>query len=219
MIENRNDLLILCYFFFVHFICGPLIQYTQIVGWSVFQENMMFCLSKRMDSLNEDAAFLWFAVIFLWYWILRVCVYLLFCYFLFVRLNERRFSGKLNSYLNKIKKGKLKEFALWQRTNGKKMSSSRNRLNGDDIQWKQRKRTTQGHTHNRINECLDICAVTAIACRDMHTHTHTYSYDFLSVFVPQNSYAQTSKILRQILRRQSRFGFRISHYLPYCSSF
>lgn len=123
MIENRNDLLILCYFFFVHFICGPLIQYTQIVGWSVFQENMMFCLSKRMDSLNEDAAFLWFAVIFLWYWILRVCVYLLFCYFLFVRLNEWRFSGKLNSYLNKIKKGKLKEFALWQRTNGKKWAA------------------------------------------------------------------------------------------------
>lgn len=41
-----------------------------------------------------------------------VYVYLLFCYFLFVRLNEWRFSGKLNSYLNKIKKGKLKEFAL-----------------------------------------------------------------------------------------------------------
>lgn len=56
------------------------------------------------------------------------------------------------------------------------MSSSRNRLNGDDIQWKQRKRTTQGHTHNRINECLDICAVTAIACRDMHAYTHTHIF-------------------------------------------
>lgn len=147
---------------------------------------MMFLfVRKRMNSLNEVAGIIFFLLH--WYWDPRASVYLLFCYFLCAPQTERKkykevdnrmtiqSSGNLNLHLNGIKKGKLKRI----RTLANEYNKNQNShimcvcvLYGDDHSMKNNEKNSRSRTHRPSIQiqsamCLGICAVTAIACRDM----------------------------------------------------
>lgn len=193
---------------------------------------MMFLfVRKRMNSLNEVAGIIFFSPSL----ILRPSCECVPAFLLFpLRTSNRtkknkevdnsltiQSSGNLNLHLNGIKKGKLKRI----RTLANEYNKNQNShimcvcvLYDDDHSMKNNEKNSRSRTHRPSIQiqsamCLGICAVTAIACRDMFLLLSFsrifvfYSHLLLRISISAKYHRKEWKEdpMEQILRPSKRF--------------